>query len=112
MSTRRTTSSSRVLASWPQTGRRRAPRRAMAERVAAGPGRKPKPMAAGATESHSAARDEAGILFDLLLQALKELGEAGQADRANRLAARAYVSLRKEAPDQAQMINVLMHRLA
>lgn len=52
------------------------------------------------------------VLLDVLLQALKELGDAGQADRANRLAADAYVSLRKREPEQAQRVNVLMHRLA
>lgn len=59
-----------------------------------------------------AGRDVSGELLGLLLQALKDLGDAGQADRANRLAASAYVCLRKRDPEQAQRINVLMHRLA
>lgn len=66
-----------------------------------------EPAADGGT-----ARDLTGELLDLLLQALKELGDAGQADQASRLAAAAYVRLRKQDPKQAQRINVLMHRLA
>lgn len=53
-----------------------------------------------------------GELLDLFLQALKELGDVGEADLASRLAASAYVRLRKRDPKQAQRINVLMHRLA
>lgn len=65
--------------------------------------------AAGAGEP--LAGDE-GALFDLLLEALKELGDADRADRASRLAASAYVRLRRRDPEAAQRINVLMHRLA
>lgn len=65
-----------------------------------------------ATDSQESAERVSTELLELLLRALKELGDAGQADRANRLAASAYTLLRKGEPDQAQRINVLMHRLA
>lgn len=67
----------------------------------------PEPATSGGV-----AREVTGDLLDLLLEALKDLGDAGQADRANRLAASAYVQLRKRDPEGAQRINVLMHRLA
>lgn len=50
-------------------------------------------------------------LVDVLKDALKALAVGGEADRANRLAGRAYMALRQEYPEQAQRINVLMHAL-
>jgi len=49
---------------------------------------------------------------DVLLRALRALGEAGQPDAANRLAARAWLALRDEHPRQAQRVNGTMHHLA
>ena len=51
-------------------------------------------------------------LVDVLLESLLALGEAGEVDRANRLAGSAYMHLRRRNPVQAQRINVIMHRLA
>jgi len=49
---------------------------------------------------------------DVLLRALRALGEAGQPDAASRLAARAWLALRDEHPRQAQRVNGTMHHLA
>ena len=51
-------------------------------------------------------------LTALLIDALRELGDAGDPEAASRLAGRAYSALRREHPDHAQRINALMHRLA
>jgi uncharacterized protein (DUF2249 family) len=48
----------------------------------------------------------------VLADALRVLAASGQPEEANRLAGRAYVSLRREHPAQAQRINALMHGLA
>lgn len=47
---------------------------------------------------------------DVLIEALVELADAGRAERASRLAARAYAGLRRADPDQAQRLNTLMHK--
>ncbi|MDE3131164.1 MAG: hypothetical protein KGL16_08405 [Acidobacteriota bacterium] len=52
------------------------------------------------------------VLVRVLGEALRALAASGDADAANRLAARAYVALRRENPELAQRINVLMHGLA
>lgn len=49
--------------------------------------------------------------LDVLIEALVELGDAGRAEQAGRLAAEAYVGLRRDEPDQAQRLNALMHKL-
>lgn len=48
----------------------------------------------------------------MLSDALGALAATGRAEDSCRIAARAYAVLRHEHPDQAQRINVLMHRLA
>jgi hypothetical protein len=52
------------------------------------------------------------VLVDVLRDALTELWETGRDDRANRLAAAAYVRLRRTDPEQAQRLNALMHKLS
>jgi uncharacterized protein (DUF2249 family) len=47
----------------------------------------------------------------VLLDALRALAAAGEAEAASRLAGRAYATLRRRHPDHAQHINALMHRL-
>lgn len=51
-------------------------------------------------------------LTEVLIRALREVGKSGQPDRANRLAARAWLALKAEHPREAQQINGLMHFLA
>jgi regulator of cell morphogenesis and NO signaling len=48
---------------------------------------------------------------DVLVEALVELADAGRAERASRLAAKAYAGLRRGEPDQAQRLDALMHKL-
>ena len=50
--------------------------------------------------------------LDVLIRALREVGKSGQADLANRLAARAWLGLKHEHPRQAERLNGLMHFLA
>jgi uncharacterized protein (DUF2249 family) len=47
----------------------------------------------------------------VLVEALRALGAAGRPDQASRLAARAYVVLRRGEPDHAERINAAMHRI-
>ena len=61
--------------------------------------------------SDRADEELAAALTDALLETLGALGRAGQAERANRIAARTWWALRSAHPRQAQRINVLMHRL-
>lgn len=49
---------------------------------------------------------------DVLLRTLRALGDAGQPDAANRLAARAWLALRDAHPRQAERVNGAMHYLA
>lgn len=51
-------------------------------------------------------------LGDVLLAALKALADAGEAERACRLAGRACVALRREDIGQWRRFNALLHRLA
>jgi uncharacterized protein (DUF2249 family) len=53
----------------------------------------------------------AAVVSELAREALIALADAGHADRANRLAASAYVRLRHDDPVGAQRINALMHKL-
>lgn len=48
----------------------------------------------------------------VLVDALRALGATGRRDQASRLAARAYVALRRSEPDLAQQLNAAMHRIA
>jgi hypothetical protein len=47
----------------------------------------------------------------VLLRALLALAEAGHADRACRLAAEAWVVLRRKCPHEAERLNGVMHAL-
>lgn len=49
---------------------------------------------------------------DVLVKTLRALGQNGQPEAANQLAARAYWALRPSAPDEAERINGTMHFLA
>jgi hypothetical protein len=55
--------------------------------------------------------ERAAALVDLLLQSLKELAAAGQAEAACQLAGRACAVLRHEDPKGWQKFNALLHRL-
>lgn len=59
----------------------------------------------------AAAPNPSATPLDVLIEALVDLADAGRAERAGRLAATAYVGLRRGEPDQAQRLNALMHRL-
>lgn len=47
-----------------------------------------------------------------LIKALRALGRTGDPDAANRLAAKAWLSLRDQQPRQAERLNGAMHYLA
>lgn len=51
-------------------------------------------------------------LLKILIQTLRKLGQAGDPDSANRLAARAWSHLRKSDADAAEKINGTMHYLS
>ncbi len=51
-------------------------------------------------------------LAGVLIKALRRLGTAGQPQAANRLAAEAYVSVRRDEPRIASRIDGVMHHLA
>lgn len=53
-----------------------------------------------------------GELLQVLIRALRRLGEAGFADDASRLAGRAWSALRHTDPVAAERINGTMHFLA
>jgi hypothetical protein len=57
-------------------------------------------------------RDELVRTVDVLVKTLRALGQAGQPDTANRLAARAWWVLRERRPREAERINGAMHYLA
>lgn len=48
----------------------------------------------------------------VLVRTLRALGQNGQPEEANRLAAKAYWALRPTSPDEAERINGAMHYLA
>ncbi len=48
----------------------------------------------------------------VLVRTLRALGQHGQPEAANRLAAKAYWALRPTSPDDAERINGAMHYLA
>ncbi len=52
------------------------------------------------------------VLAGLLWEALRELGNAGEPERANRIGGRAWSALRRRDAKAAHKINGLMHRLA
>lgn len=51
-------------------------------------------------------------LADVLCRAVRQLGRAGQADEASRLAAKAWWVLREPSPTAAEHVNGVMHYLA
>jgi len=57
-------------------------------------------------------RDVLEPLTDMLIAAPRALGAAGQPETANRLAGRAWATLRRTHHGQAQRVNALMHQLA
>jgi uncharacterized protein (DUF2249 family) len=60
------------------------------------------------TPSYTPLETVTGVLID----ALRALGAAGRPEQASRLAARAYVSLRRHEPSHARQINAAMHHIA
>ena len=66
---------------------------------------------AEAAEEDAAKSDPEGTLLGLLLNAAKALSDAGQGDKACRLAAEAWAALRVPRPDLAVRITAALHRL-
>lgn len=64
---------------------------------------------AGSTQDAHATSD---ALLRVLVRTLRKLGEAGQVDQANRLAAGAWSAIRHTDPAAAERINGTMHYLA
>ena len=64
------------------------------------------------TRPVEAADDVSDVLLRTLVRALRKLGEAGQPDAANRLAASAWSGVRHQQPAIAERINGTMHYLA
>lgn len=63
------------------------------------------------------AQDQAGddgfeALLQVLTRALRRLGQVGHPEDANRLAARAWSSIRHAHPDEAERLNGAMHYLS
>ncbi|HEU5042691.1 MAG TPA: hypothetical protein VFT75_00990 [Nocardioidaceae bacterium] len=58
------------------------------------------------------AADELAGTVDVLVKTLRALGKAGHPDTANRLAARAWWTLRDARPREAERVNGAMHYLA
>ena len=63
----------------------------------------------GNASASSVSREEK--LPEILLASLRQLAAAGDVEGACRLAGRACVALRKEAPGAEQHFNALLHRL-
>lgn len=57
-------------------------------------------------------REAVAATTDILVKTLRALGQNGQPEAANRLAAKAYWALRPTSPDEAERINGTMHYLA
>lgn len=68
--------------------------------------------------SHAATTDAAAVgtaldeLTDLFCRTVRQLGKAGQAEDASRLAGRAWWILHEVSPDGAEHVNGVMHFLA
>lgn len=69
--------------------------------------REPAPVAGG-DASDPAPLDRLATLLD---RALRDLAATGQVDAACRIAAEGWWVLKEPAPDAAQRLNVLLHRL-
>ncbi len=63
-------------------------------------------------ESRAGAQDALGETTDVLVKALRALGQAGHPDAASRLAAKAWWALRGARPREAERVNGAMHYLA
>lgn len=57
-------------------------------------------------------REAVAATTDILVKTLRGLGQNGQPEAANRLAAKGYWALRPTSPDEAERINGTMHYLA
>ena len=82
--------------------------------VAAGPPRwhPAEPVAAAdPAAAEATAPDPQAAVLRLLLQATTALARAGQADRACRLAAAAWATLREPRPDLASTVTAALHGL-
>ena len=64
------------------------------------------------TQTDPALEDVLVDTTDVLVRALRALGQAGQPDAASRLAAKAWWSLRTVRPREAERLNGAMHFLA
>jgi hypothetical protein len=62
--------------------------------------------------SDHSAEDAIADTTDVLVKALRALGQAGHPDAASRLAAKAWWTLRDQHPRQAEQVNGAMHYLA
>jgi hypothetical protein len=58
------------------------------------------------------AEDAIADTTDVLVKALRALGQAGHPDAASRLAAKAWWALRDQYPRRAEQVNGAMHYLA
>ena len=64
------------------------------------------------TDPSTEARDALAEMTDVLVKALRALGQAGHPDAASRLAAKAWWALRGTRPREAERVNGAMHYLA
>ena len=64
------------------------------------------------TDPSTEARDALTETTDVLVKALRALGQAGHPDAASRLAAKAWWALRGTRPREAERVNGAMHYLA
>ena len=64
------------------------------------------------TDSSAQAQDALTETTDVLVKALRALGQAGHPDAASRLAAKAWWALRGARPREAERVNGAMHYLA
>lgn len=67
---------------------------------------------ASGTEHEGGADAASGALIRVLVRALRGLGEAGEPERANRLAAQAWSATRHTDPAIAEKLNGTMHYLS
>lgn len=70
------------------------------------------PAAEPHVRGRAGADPQTAALVDVLIRALRALGDAGRADYANRLAGQAWAAVRADRPRAADRINGLMHYLA
>ncbi|TXJ06350.1 MAG: hypothetical protein E6Q27_03960 [Aeromicrobium sp.] len=64
------------------------------------------------TDSSGSPADPISETTDVLVRALRALGNAGQPDTASRLAARAWWALKSQHPREAERLNGILHYLA